>query len=88
MRDAQDVLDAMLGPGARSLERLGPPLEPLQVEVLDAVERGEGTSDAIAAALDLGGAEVAGALATLESRGYVTCSLVGVYLRTTLRVPE
>jgi DNA processing protein len=88
VRDAQDVLDAMLGPGARPLDRFGPPLEALQVEVLGAVERGEGTSDAVAAALDLGGAEVAAALATLESRGYVTCSLVGVYLRTTLRAPE
>jgi DNA processing protein len=88
VRDAQDVLDAMLGPGARPLQRLGPPLEQLLVEVLEAVERGEQTSDAIAAALDLGGAEVAAALATLESRGYVTCSLVGVYLRTTLRAPE
>ena len=79
----------MLGPGvaaaraaraARSSRRC--------VEVLEAVERGEETCDAIAAALDLGGAEVAAALATLESRGYVTCSLVGVYLRTTLRAPE
>jgi DNA processing protein len=88
VRDAQDVLDAMLGAGARPLNRFGPPLEPLQIEVLEAVERGEETSDAIAAALDLGGAEVAAALATLESRGYVSCSLVGVYLRTTLRAPE
>jgi DNA processing protein len=88
VRDAQDVLDAMLGPGARPLERRGPPLESPLVEVLDAVERGEQTCDAIAAAVDLGGAEAAAALATLESRGYVTCSLVGVYLRTTLKAPD
>ena len=88
VRDAQDVLDAMLGAGVRPLDRHGPPLEPALVEVLEAVERGEQTSDGVAAALDLGGAEVAAALATLESRGYVTCSLVGVYLRTTLRAPE
>jgi DNA processing protein len=88
VRDAQDVLDAMLGPGARRLDRVGPPLESPLAEVLDAVERGEETSDAIAAVLDLGGAEVAAALATLESRGYVTCSLVGVYLRTALRTPD
>jgi DNA processing protein len=88
VRDAQDVLDAMLGPGARPLDRFGPPLEPRLREVLEAVERGEQTSDAVAAATDLGGAEVAAALATLESRGYLTCSLVGVYLRTTLRTPE
>ncbi len=88
VRDAQDVLDAMLGPGARPLDRFGPPLEPALAEVLGAVERGEETCDAVAAALDLSGAETAAALATLESRGYVTCSLVGVYLRTTLRAPE
>ncbi len=88
VRDAQDVLDAMLGPGARPLDRFGPPLEPALAEVLGAVEGGEQTCDAIAATLDLGGAEAAAALATLESRGYVTCSLVGVYLRTTLRAPE
>ncbi len=88
VRDAQDVLDAMLGPGARRLDRLGPPLEPDLLEVLGAVERGEETCDAIAAALDLSGADAAAALATLESRGYVSCSLVGVYLRTTLRAPE
>ena len=88
VRDAQDVLDAMLGPGSRTLDRLGPPLEPELTDVLEAVERGEETCDGIAAALDLSGAEVAAALATLESRGYVTCSLVGVYIRTTLRAPE
>ena len=88
VRDAQDVLDAMLGPGARPLDRFGPPLDPSLAEVLGAVERGEETCDAIAAALDLSGAEAATALATLESRGYVSCSLVGIYLRTTLRAPE
>ncbi len=88
VRDAQDVLDAMLGPGARPLDRFGPPLEPALAEVLGAVERGKETCDAVAAALDLSGAEISAALATLESRGYVTCSLVGVYLRTTLRAPE
>ena len=30
VRDAQDVLDAMLGPGVRRIERAGPPLEPVQ----------------------------------------------------------
>ena len=34
--------------------------------------------------LGLGGAEAAAALAGLESLGYVNCSLVGVYTRTTL----
>ena len=88
VRDAQDVLDAMLGPGARTLERSGPPLEPALQGVLEAVERGEETCDGVAAALDLSGPDAAAALATLESIGYVSCSLVGVYLRTTQTAPD
>ncbi len=46
VRDAQDVLDAMLGPGVRRAERAGPRLEPALLGVLAAVERGEETCDA------------------------------------------
>jgi DNA processing protein len=87
VRDAQDVLDAMLGPGARRIERGGPSLDPVQAAALEAIELGAETCDAIAADLGLGGAEAAAALAGLESLGYVNCSLVGVYSRTTLRPP-
>jgi DNA processing protein len=87
VRSAQDVLDAMLGPGVRRAERAGSHLDPALLEVLGAVERGEDTCDAVAAGLDLGGAEASSALATLEALGYVTCSLVGVYSRTLLTVP-
>ena len=87
VRDAQDVLDAMLGPGVRRAERSGPHLEPALLQVLAAVERGEETCDAIAAELDLSGAEAATALATLEALGYVNCSLVGAYSRTLLAAP-
>lgn len=85
IRDGQDVLDAMLGPGARKAGRTGAELNSGLCEVLAALERGADTSDAIAAALDLGGAEAASALATLEALGYVSCSLIGVYSRTLLR---
>ena len=88
VRDAEDVLDAMLGPGAARVERLGPALGMASLAVLGSVERGEGTCDAIAADLDLSGAEAAAALAGLEAQGYVTCSLVGVYARTPLRPPD
>jgi DNA processing protein len=88
VRDAQDVLDAMLGPGVHRAQRSGPQLEPELLGVLDAVERGEQTCDAIAAALDLSGAEAASALATVEALGYVSCSLVGVYSRTMLAAPR
>lgn len=87
VRSGQDVLDAMLGAGVRSVERVGAGLDPRLRGVLAALERGAETSDAIAAALDLNGAEAAAALATLEALGYVSCSLLGVYSRTLLAPP-
>ena len=53
VRDAQDVLDAMLGAGARPLERAGPALDPELAAVLAAVEAGEASCDGVAAALGL-----------------------------------
>jgi DNA processing protein len=87
VRDAQDVLDAMLGPGVRVPVPSGPALEPEQELALDAVERGLDTGDAIAAELGVDGAAVATALAGLEAAGYVSCSLLGTYSRTSLSVP-
>jgi DNA processing protein len=87
VRDAQDVLDAMLGPGVRRAQRAGPDLEPRLLSVLEAIESGKETCDAIASQLDLSGAEAASALATLEALGYVSCSLVGIYSRTLLAAP-
>ena len=88
VRDAQDVLDAMLGPGARRIERSGPELDHAQQAVLEALELGFETCDAIATELALPGAEAAPALADLEALGYLNCSLVGVYTRTTLQPPR
>jgi DNA processing protein len=88
VRDAQDVLDAMLGPGVRRVDREGPLLEPPQLAVLEALEMGADTCDAVAADLGLSGGEAATTLAALESLGYVNCSLVGVYSRTTLKPPS
>jgi DNA processing protein len=87
VRDAQDVLDAMLGPGARSSAVPGPEIEPRLAQVLEAVEAGAGTCDAVAVRADLSGADAAAALATLEALGYLTCSLIGVYSRTMLPTP-
>ncbi len=87
VRDAQDVLDAMLGPGARRIERCGPGLDRDQRAVLEAVELGYETCDKVATELGMSGPEAAGSLADLESLGYVDCSMVGVYSRTDLEPP-
>ena len=86
VRDAQDVLDAMLGPGVAPIDRSGPALEPLLAEALGAIEGGESSCDGVAAALGVAGAEAAAALARLELLGYVRCSGVGVYSRTLLHL--
>jgi DNA processing protein len=87
VRDAQDVLDAMLGPGMAAHAPVGPPLDALCSAVLEAVERGEHTCDGISAALGLSASRAASALADLETRGYVACTPLGVYSRTLLRPP-
>jgi DNA processing protein len=87
VRGAQDVLDAMLGPGVRTAGRQGVELEAELVGVLEAVERGATTCDAIAADLEVEPAAATAALARLEAMGYVTCSMLGAYTRTLLQPP-
>jgi DNA processing protein len=55
VRDAQDVLDAMLGAGVRPLDRTGPPLDPELALVLAAVEAGATDADAVATAIGAAG---------------------------------
>ncbi len=87
VRDTQDILDAMLGPGAKLIERAGAALDPGLAAVLSAVEMGEGGCDGVAAAIGLSGPDAAAALARLELLGYVTCSAMGAYSRTLLQPP-
>lgn len=87
VRDAQDVLDAMLGPGMRRMNRCGPALEPRLAAVLGSLERGESNPDSVAAELGISGSEVSVALARLELLGYLGCSTLGVYARTALAQP-
>jgi DNA processing protein len=82
VRDAQDVLDAMLGPGRRQIENRGPQLDRGLESVLAAVEAGQSSCDAVAAATGLPGPAAASALARLELLGYLTCSSIGTYSRT------
>ncbi|MEZ5078451.1 MAG: DNA-processing protein DprA [Solirubrobacterales bacterium] len=88
VRDAQDVLDAMLGAGAERLERSGPALAEPLAAALAAVEAGEGTCDGVAAALGVPGPDAAAALARLELLGYLTYSPLGTYSRTLLAAPK
>lgn len=87
IRDAQDVLDRLVGVGARSVHGAGPELEAALVAVLSAVEGGEGACDAIAAHTGAEPREVAVALARLELLGYVTADPGGRYARTALAAP-
>ena len=87
VRCAQDVLDVVLGPGVRTVERTGPALEQPLVAALEAVERGGGSCDAVAALLGLSGAEAGVALARLELLGYLERSALGSYSRTLLAPP-
>lgn len=85
IRDAQDVLDAMLGPGRKQLNRPAPELDPDLEAALAAVEAGHSTCDAVSAATGLSASAAAAALTCLELLGYLACSSVGNYSRTLSR---
>lgn len=87
IRDAQDVLDAMLGPGHKQIEQPIPSLDPNLEAALAAVESGHSSCDAVATATGLDAPTAAAALARLELLGYVTCSVSGSYSRTLLAAP-
>jgi DNA processing protein len=88
IRDAQDVLDRMLGVGIEKAHRDGPALEPELVRVVDAVEGGASTPDAAALAVGMSAADAAVALARLELLGYLRADTAGRYMRTSMRIPE
>jgi DNA processing protein len=88
IRDAQDVLDALLGPGRKKLEPVRPNLDPDLEAALAAVEAGNCTCDEVAAATGLSGPAAAAALSRLELLGYLTCSNMGTYLRTLTPSPS
>ncbi len=87
VRDAQDLLDHVLGPGQTQVRGVGPELEPELLEALIAVEGGAGTCDAVAIQLGLEGNAAAVVLARLELMGYVAGDAVGRYSRTQLSPP-
>lgn len=84
VRDAQDALDALLGPGTIVARSAGPDLAGLERPVLEAIEAGASTADAISSSLGIGAGEAAAALASLELSDYVRSDLAGRYRRTAL----
>jgi DNA processing protein len=88
IRDAQDVLDRLLGVGRRNVRELGPDFDPDLGVVLEQVESGHATCDAIAIASGASAEGVAAALTRLELLGYVTSDHAGRYARTPLRTPS
>jgi DNA processing protein len=87
VRDAQDLLDLVLGPGETQVRGVGPELEPHLLEALIQVEAGAATCDAVAIQLGLSGSDAAVALARLELMGYVAGDPIGRYSRSRLRPP-
>jgi DNA processing protein len=87
IRDAQDVLDRMLGVGARTARPDGPALDEGLAQVLHAVEGGASTPDAAAVALGTAAADAAVGLARLELLGYLRADPAGRYERTSMRTP-
>ena len=86
VRDAADVIDALLGPGV-ARPAAGPELDRALAEVLDEVEAGGGNPDSIALALQRGAEPTMAALARLELLGYLRRSFAGAYERTALPRP-
>jgi DNA processing protein len=87
VRDAQDLLDHVLGPGQTQVRGVGPELEPELREAMASVEAGARTCDSVAIGLGLDGTAAAVALARLELLGYVTGDATGRYERTQLTPP-
>jgi DNA processing protein len=87
IRDAQDVLDEMLGVGRTRVAQTGPALEPSLLVVLDRVERGASTPDAVAVEAGIAAHAAGVALGRLELVGYVVSDGSGAYSRTSLGAP-
>lgn len=86
IRDAADVLEHLHGPGAGAVARIhsGPPLGHEDLEMLDAIERGVASSDALALELGMDGPSCGAALARLELAGYIAVDFAGAISRTLL----
>jgi DNA processing protein len=87
VRDAQDVLDELLGVGATAAVRVGPALDRELAGALDLVELGNTTVELLVRAGAGDARSSAVALARLELMGYVDGRDDGTFTRTVLRPP-
>jgi DNA processing protein len=88
IRDAQDVLDNLLGTGSPDVRELGPELDRQLGAILEHVESGHATCDAVAVASGAAAPVAATALTRLELLGYLASDHAGRYSRTSLRAPD
>lgn len=86
IRGAGDVLEHLLGAGAWT-DPCGPQVSERELLVLDAIESGASTPDAVATAVGLAAPACAAALARLELAGYVEVDAAGRSSRTLLKPP-
>lgn len=86
IRGAGDVLEHLFGAGGWA-ETAGPRLEGRELVVLDAIESGAASPDAIATAAGIGADACAASLARLELAGYIEVDVAGRTSRTLLRPP-
>lgn len=88
IRGAQDVLDAMLGPGVQRPRPAGPPLNPTEHEVLRALEDGARDAEEIATDVGLSEGDAERNLETLEAHGYAERHTKSVYCPSGLEPPS
>ena len=90
IRDGQDVLDALLGPGggSRLPTPTGPALDQELRRVLELVEGGAANPDALARDSGLEPGPLSSALIRLELGGYLRSDSAGRYERTALAAPD
>jgi DNA processing protein len=86
IREGQDVLDAMLGAGARKV-RCGPQLTPAQRDVLEALKDGAQSVEEIAGDTDLPREEARRGLESLAALGYVDVHSAFRYSPSGLEAP-
>jgi DNA processing protein len=88
VREAQDVLDAMLGPGVKRACPTGPQLSHAQRAVLTTLSDGAQSVEEIASDADLPQEEVEASLSDLIALGYADCHTTCAYGASGLEPPS